>query len=122
VYVRPFPNANSGRWQVSRNGGIAPGWAHSGRELFYRDGSGAMVAAAVRPGAAFELGDQKTLFPGTGLLQSNSTRLWDITSDDRRFVFIRNVGSQAAVSPVPVTVIQVDNWLAELKSGRATRP
>ena len=122
VYVRPFPNANSGRWQVSRNGGSAPGWAHSGRELFYRDGSGAMVAAAVRPGAAFELGDQKTLFPATGLLQSSTTRLWDITSDDRRFVFIRNVGSQVAPSPVPVTVIQVDHWLTELKTARGRRP
>ena len=36
VYVRPFPDANAGRWQVSRNGGNEPVWAHNGRELFYR--------------------------------------------------------------------------------------
>src|SRR5206468_1237916 len=35
VYVRPFPDVNGGRWQVSQEGGGAPRWAHSGHELFY---------------------------------------------------------------------------------------
>ena len=33
VYVRPFPDVDAGRWQVSRNGGIEPMWSHNGREL-----------------------------------------------------------------------------------------
>ena len=35
IYVRPFPNVNSGRWQVSTSGGRTPVWARSGDELFY---------------------------------------------------------------------------------------
>jgi serine/threonine-protein kinase len=44
VYVRPFPDAGSGLVQVSTNGGYNPVWAHSGRELFYRNGANEMVA------------------------------------------------------------------------------
>lgn len=36
IYVRPFPDVSAGRWQVSINGGRAPRWAHSGRELFFQ--------------------------------------------------------------------------------------
>ena len=35
VYVRPFPDAGSARWQVSVAGGRDPMWSHSGKELFY---------------------------------------------------------------------------------------
>jgi Tol biopolymer transport system component len=37
VYVRPYPDVNSGRWQVSGDGGILPKWSPNGRELFYVD-------------------------------------------------------------------------------------
>ena len=30
IYVRPFPDADSGRWLVSTDGGVEPVWAHSG--------------------------------------------------------------------------------------------
>ena len=36
IYVRPFPDAASARWQVSTAGGFSPVWSHSGKELFYR--------------------------------------------------------------------------------------
>ena len=35
VYIRPFPNVNDGRWQVSNGFGIGPIWSQDGRELFY---------------------------------------------------------------------------------------
>jgi serine/threonine-protein kinase len=122
VYVRPYPDVNAGHWQVSRNGGNEPGWAHSGRELFYRDSSGAMVAALVTPGAAFVLGEQRTLFPATDMLRSSSHRTWDVSPDDRRFVFTRLIGTQGAPSAVPVAVIQVDDWLAEIQNAGRKRP
>ena len=31
VYVRPFPNVDSAKWQVSTDGGEEPLWANSGR-------------------------------------------------------------------------------------------
>ena len=35
VFVRPFPDVNKGRWQVSTGGGTQPLWARNGQELFY---------------------------------------------------------------------------------------
>ena len=47
VYVSPFPDADSGLVQISLDGGREPVWAHSGRELFYRNGANEMVAVQV---------------------------------------------------------------------------
>ena len=48
VYVRPFPATTGARWQVSNGGGMQPRWAADGRELFYLDGTGRLVAAQIR--------------------------------------------------------------------------
>ena len=47
VYVRPFPDVEGGRWQVSTAGGVKPLWAPDGRELFYLALGGRLMA--VRP-------------------------------------------------------------------------
>jgi serine/threonine-protein kinase len=90
VYVRPFPDVDGGKWQVSRNGGNEPLWAHSGRELFYRRFRSALVAVSVSSGAAFDLLGERTLFPDTYEFDLQNRR-YDVTPDDRRFVFIRAV-------------------------------
>jgi Tol biopolymer transport system component len=36
IYVRPFPNVNGGRWQLSTEGGTRPSWRRDGQELFGR--------------------------------------------------------------------------------------
>ena len=33
VYVRPYPNASSRRWQISTEGGSGPLWTRSGSEI-----------------------------------------------------------------------------------------
>src|ERR1019366_9750836 len=34
VYIRPFPNADGGKWQVSTDGGRAPPWDRNRPEVF----------------------------------------------------------------------------------------
>ncbi|MCX5755112.1 MAG: protein kinase, partial [Gemmatimonadetes bacterium] len=70
VYVRPYPNVDAGRWQVSQAGGSSPHWSHTGRELFYHNGAKALVAVAVVPGVTFTLGAQVTLFTTSGFTSS----------------------------------------------------
>ena len=48
VYVRPFPDVESGRVQVSTNGGSNPRWANSGTELFFVDADRRLNAAQLR--------------------------------------------------------------------------
>ena len=59
VHVRPFPDAASSHWQVSTGGGTEPLWAPSGRELFYRNGAGDMVAVQVSGDPSFSWGQQE---------------------------------------------------------------
>ncbi len=63
IYVRPFPDVDAGRWQVSTGGGVQAAWARSGRELFYRSGT-ALLAVPVQTGTGFVAGTPKTLFEG----------------------------------------------------------
>ena len=113
VFVRPYPNVSAGRWQVSRDGGTEPTWAHSGREMFYRNGAGALVAATVGPGPTFALGEQKVLFAASSFRSELLVRAFGVMPDDRRFVFIRDVGQQAAAT---LDLVQVTNWLSEVRT------
>ena len=116
VYVRPFPDVDAGRWQVSRDGGTEPLWARSGRELFYRSANGDLVAVTVHAGTSFETGEQRVLFSTSAYWSSPGHAQYDLTPDDRRFVFIRAKGSQdpGAQSSTAVLVL---NWLSELQAG-----
>jgi eukaryotic-like serine/threonine-protein kinase len=116
VYIRPFPNTEGGKWQVSVNGGQAPLWAHGGRELFFVDGTRNMVAVPVSAGTSPQLGDRKVLFHLTDDLYLGDPENYtpfDITPDDRHFIMARQV--RAATTGRP-TFLLVDNWFEELKS------
>ena len=61
VYVRPFPDVNGSRWQVSSGGGDWPLWSPDGRELFYL-GSEGMMAVPVETEPTFTQGTVDLLF------------------------------------------------------------
>ena len=66
VYVRPFPDVESGRWQISTTGGTRPAWARSGRELFYLDASNTLTAVPVQTsGSTFSAGKPAKVFDAT---------------------------------------------------------
>jgi len=118
VYVRPFPDVNARRVQVSQAGGTEPRWAHSGRELFFRNGVHALVAAAVVPAATFTLGAQTVLFNGGDFYsdRGESARSYDVAPGDQRFVFMRTVGSTGPAAAVPDKLVEVTNWATEVQS------
>ncbi|HEX6105219.1 MAG TPA: protein kinase, partial [Gemmatimonadales bacterium] len=89
VYVRPFPETATAKWQVSTAGGQQPLWAASGRELFYINGRGEMVSAEIRPGAAFSVGEQRTLFSTGPYAGGGGIHSYAVSPDDRRFLFTR---------------------------------
>ncbi len=111
VYVRPFPNTAEGKWQVSTDGGTEPAWAHSGRELFYKNGRDELVRVEVLRGATFVTGDQQVLFSAREYLSSLFHRMYDVTPDDQRFVMLRNLGGEDAGE-----LIVVENFFEELKA------
>ncbi len=114
VYVRPFPGVDGGKWQVSTGGGYNPVWSFSGRELFYVDGSGQLVAAQVETSSGFQVGERRPLFSLTDrqLYQGPNYASWDVAPDDSRFLFIQPV---AGAGQGGHDLIVVENFFAELK-------
>ena len=107
----PFPNTADAKWAVSTGGGTEPLWSHSGKELYYRDGAGNLVAVEVHSTPTFSLGRSTALFPAAAFYSFAAGLEYAVAPDDRRFLMIR----QAAVS-APDELIVVDNWFEELKS------
>lgn len=117
IYVRPYPNAQAGKWQVSTSGGINPKWARSGRELFFVNGAGEMVSAQIQTtGSAFEASNWKTLFNvrERGLDATANYASWDVDVDDQHFLMIQFGGNDPEGQRNEFVLVQ--NWIEELKA------
>jgi len=113
VFVRPFPNTDAGKKQVSSGGGLAPLWSRDGKELFYLAGDKKMMAARVTAGATLGLSEPVALFqvPDDLLgVEALYYTPWDVARDGR-FIMARLVnGSQGQAG----TIVVVENWFQEL--------
>ncbi len=112
VYVRPFPDAAKARWQVSVAGGSEPAWSHSGGELYFRNGKGMFVAAAVVTSPVFSAAQQRALFNAAPYVASGSRTMYSVAPDDRRFLMLRETGGAAE----GVELIVTENWTQALKA------
>jgi dipeptidyl aminopeptidase/acylaminoacyl peptidase len=119
VFVRPFPNVEDGKWQVSTNGGMGPLWAHSGSELFYVDRDDQMVAAEVQLGDALRVSEREILFQMPDTYEGRGpnayiTGLYDITPDDQRFLMAQEFREVETESESQLVVVQ--GWFEELRA------
>jgi len=117
VYVRPFPEVDKGRRQVSINGGNNPLWSPDGRELFYRMGDSVM-GTGVQTEPTFEPGKPIVLFQGKYVSQSPIIGIsWDISPEGKRFLMMKEAVSaeKPAAAEVPRKINVVLNLFEELK-------
>jgi eukaryotic-like serine/threonine-protein kinase len=115
VFVRPFPDVNGGKWQVSNGDGSAPVWSHTGRELFYVS-RGKMNVVGIHPGPPFSAEPPRVLFAIPERVRAGSLArgTFTISADDRRFLMVRdNSWEEMAGTP---TVVLVENFFAELRA------
>jgi Tol biopolymer transport system component len=119
--MRPFPSVDQGRWQVSANGGQEPAWAPSGRELFYLEPDGTLMAVAVdapQKSASPALGTPAMLIAGEGYATRSFNglgRTYDVSPDGKRFLRIKLKDGGPDKSTTPVNFVVVQNWFEELK-------
>ncbi|HVJ28620.1 MAG TPA: hypothetical protein VM493_13815, partial [Vicinamibacterales bacterium] len=115
VFVRPFPDVGSGKWQVSRGGGSAPLWSHNGRELFYAAG-GKMNAVRIDPSPPFSAEAPRVLFalPAGVRAGSLDRGKFAISPDDQRFLMVRD-NSWGDMAGTP-TLVVVQNFFDELRA------
>jgi eukaryotic-like serine/threonine-protein kinase len=119
IYVRPFPDVNAGRWQISTSGGNNPLWPRDGREILYRNGN-AVIAVSVKTSPTFIFETRRTLFQGTYVSSVNRPGsrdfgTWDISPDGKRFLMMKEPASAESASKGPRKINIVLNWRKELK-------
>jgi serine/threonine-protein kinase len=118
VYVRPFPQTDRARWQVSTAGGVSPTWSHSGRELFYVNRTDSLVAVDVSGTPDFRAGTGRALFSTTPYVILPFHRSYDVSPDDRSFIMIQRSGQSGAEANRLTVVL---NWFEEVRDRMKAR-
>ncbi|MGH7512807.1 MAG: protein kinase domain-containing protein [Gemmatimonadales bacterium] len=118
VYVRPFPETDRARWQVSTAGGVAPTWSHSGRELFYVNRTDSLVTVEVSGTPDFRAGTSRALFSTAPYVILPFHRSYDVTPDDRSFIMIQRSGQSGAEANRLTVVL---NWFEEVRARMKAR-
>jgi eukaryotic-like serine/threonine-protein kinase len=117
IYVRPFPAVDTGRWQISTDGGTRPRWSRDGRELFYlntsSDGRAALMAVAIESEAGFRAALPELVFEGAYAAPRTSRLVYDVSLDGRRFLMLKDTADEPSASRPQIVVVQ--NWTEELK-------
>jgi len=110
VYVRPFPDVASGRWQVSAGGGFAPLWSKRGDELFYRSDRSVM-AVAIKTSPAFSAAPPEALFRLSDYVLAGTRGLRYDVGPDGRFLFFKDDDGRDSRDRIVV----VQGWFQELR-------
>ncbi len=108
IYVRPFPGPG-GQWVISTTGGVYPRWASDGKELYYIDPTGRLMAVTIGvKNDALEVGKPIALFQthvlGGGANMIGRNQQYDVAPDGR---FLINVLNDEALNS-PLTILL--NW------------
>jgi hypothetical protein len=112
IYVRTFPNIDGGRWQVSAGGGTRPTWARDGKELFYYVSPGSIMTVPIQTAPTFSAAPPAEAVKGAFFAPAPG-RNYDVSSDGRRFLVIKDAVQTAAA---PSRLVVVQNWFEELKA------
>ncbi|HJS48273.1 MAG TPA: hypothetical protein VJ773_09835, partial [Gemmatimonadales bacterium] len=113
VYLRPFPDTRSGKWQLTTDGGTEPIWGAGGRQLFLRglDRTAILgVDLARGPGSAAQR--VVVRLPASDDFEGNPrNRLFDAAAGGR-FLMIQ----RANATDVSGDLVVVLNWFTELRA------
>lgn len=82
-----------------------------GRELFFRDAAGNLVAVEVKTNPTFSIGRSTVLFPAGEYRSYEGSQQYAVSADDSRFLMIRPVAGTGDDK-----LIVVENWFEELKT------
>jgi serine/threonine-protein kinase len=116
VYVRPYPNLENRRWQISVDGGLQPAFSRRGDELFFVGRDGKLMVSDLRDSGGLVASTPRTLLePQYYSLQSAANavvtgRGYDVSPDGRRFLMIESADFPANSGGIVVVL----NWADEL--------
>jgi serine/threonine-protein kinase len=103
VYVVPA-SGTGGKFQISAQGGREQKWSRNGRELYYKDQAGQLMAVEITSGAAFRAGQPHALF------KLSAGGWFAVTPDPKRFLVERMPEAGGNT-----TFITITNWFDDLR-------
>ena len=116
VYVRPFPDVETGKWQVSAGGGGQPLWSPDGAELFFLsfdrtadNPNNQIMVAQVEGDPTFRHTTPERLFDLADLRFD-----WGIAPDGR-FLMTRLAAAQGTDGG-DTGLVFVEHWFSELQA------
>jgi serine/threonine-protein kinase len=117
VFVRPFPDVEAGKVQVSTNGGSGALWSRDGTELLYPDAAGNLVAVRFTTTQGFRVTAQATLFPiPPGIVRAQGANTIDVTPDGQRFLMGRSLTAAGSTDDADAPrLVLMKNFAEELR-------
>ena len=115
VFVRPFPNVNDRRLEVSTGGGRYARWNRTGDEIYYVAPDGGMMAVRATGAPMLTLGRAVKLFQWDKPPANRSGFPYDLSPLDGRFLVTRPV-AESRTEETQVSVVL--NFLTELHATR----
>ena len=119
--MRPFPNVETKRIQVSTGGGTRPLWSPTGRELFYYVAPDTIMAVSVRLGADITLGNPQPVVRGPYAFAANTGRHYDVSADGQRFLLLKDAPTPNGQKAPAPEIHLVLHWVEELKAKVPTK-
>lgn len=117
IYLRPYPNLDDGKWQISNNTGTEPIWSPAGDVLYFvsydvaRDSQG-IYSVALTLGADVEIGSPIMLASGLSVSGADIPNYAVLPGGEQ---FLAFGGRDEFGSRREVSLILVNNWFEELK-------
>jgi eukaryotic-like serine/threonine-protein kinase len=111
VYLRGFPESAPGTWQqISTGGGVRLRWRPDGKERFYIDSNGNLMAVPMKPGTNVDASTPQALFKTRYIDWVPWETNYVPSRDGQRFLF-KTFVDDGYVSPITVLL----NWPAALR-------
>ena len=130
IFVRPFPDIDDGKWQVSRNGGNQPIWNSDKKELFFWSEAGEHMVVNYdveepreneRP-SVIRLSNPIKLFATTSpsMIPMTQRNAWDYSPSRDSFLVmsprdLKSTSTEAVLADQTVLKV-IENWFSELES------
>jgi len=107
VYVRPFPDGERDKVQVSAEGGIDPRWSRDGTEIFHFSGDERLMVSTVRHVSShFTVVTSEPLFH---VRKTTNRTSYTVTPDGQRFL----INTVSETTEAPITVLL--DWTAAVQ-------
>ena len=129
IYVRPYPEIETGKWQISFGNALSPIWSPNSQEIFFWSGSSQYSTKYQlgpnnengRP-SFIDLGIPTEMFSVAGLQNGLTLPAWDYDPVNDRFLMLETSSGAQSITSNAESEIEsqhlyvIEDWFKELQA------